>query len=204
MHNATVERLARLEEPPAVSIYCPLEQRRPGNDHDPAVLAALRDDAARQVIDLTSENVVGPLLASLDGAIASIDLQHPSAGVAIFVSFETTEVVELDSPVDARLSVDTRFVLLPLVAAMQRRPHARVLVLSQARTRCVDLSGHRAVERHDFGDGATTGEFVFVPRSVDAAEDDGYLMGFVQDPERGAGDLVILSVSAEPVTADRG
>ena len=61
---------------------------------------------------------------------------------------------------------------------------------------------HGTVERHEFGDGATTGEFVFVPAAPDASEDDGYVMGFVHDPDRGAADLVILSAQdfgAEPV-----
>jgi carotenoid cleavage dioxygenase-like enzyme len=58
------------------------------------------------------------------------------------------------------------------------------------------------VERHEFGDGATAGEFVFVPAVPDAAEDEGYVMGFVQNPDRGAADLVILAAQdfrAEPV-----
>ena len=61
---------------------------------------------------------------------------------------------------------------------------------------------HDTVERHEFGDGATTGEFVFVPTTPDAAEDDGYVMGFVHNPDRGAADLVILSAQdfrGEPV-----
>jgi carotenoid cleavage dioxygenase-like enzyme len=58
------------------------------------------------------------------------------------------------------------------------------------------------VEAHEFGRDATVGEAVFAPSSSDAAEDDGYLMAFVHNPERGAADLVILAAqdfTAEPV-----
>jgi carotenoid cleavage dioxygenase len=49
------------------------------------------------------------------------------------------------------------------------------------------------LEAHSLGWGAYGGEAVFAPRSPDAAEDDGYVMAFVQDPTRGATDLVILA-----------
>jgi carotenoid cleavage oxygenase len=49
------------------------------------------------------------------------------------------------------------------------------------------------VERHDHGAGRHPGEFVFVPREGSAAEDDGYLMGFVHDDTKETADLVILS-----------
>ena len=58
------------------------------------------------------------------------------------------------------------------------------------------------VEAREFGDGATAGEAVFVPASPDAAEDDGYVMAFVYDPDRGATDLVIVAAqdfTDEPV-----
>jgi carotenoid cleavage dioxygenase len=49
------------------------------------------------------------------------------------------------------------------------------------------------VEVHDFGTHAAVGEPVFAPSAPDAAEDDGYLMTFVHDPDRGATDLVLLA-----------
>jgi carotenoid cleavage dioxygenase len=58
------------------------------------------------------------------------------------------------------------------------------------------------VQAHEFGKGATAGEAVFVPMTPDAGEDDGYVMGFVHNPGRGAADLVILAAqdfTGEPV-----
>jgi carotenoid cleavage dioxygenase-like enzyme len=59
-----------------------------------------------------------------------------------------------------------------------------------------------ATQAHEFPPGATAGEAVFVPASPTAAEDDGYVMAFVHDPDRGAADLVILAAQdfrGEPV-----
>jgi carotenoid cleavage dioxygenase len=63
------------------------------------------------------------------------------------------------------------------------------------------VAGTREV--HDFGAGKVPGEFVFVPRSVDAAEGDGWLMGYVIDPRSETTDLVILDATrfAEPPVA---
>ena len=52
---------------------------------------------------------------------------------------------------------------------------------------------HGTVETHQFGRDATAGEAVFAPATPDAAEDDGYVMAFVHNPDRGAADLVILA-----------
>lgn len=48
-------------------------------------------------------------------------------------------------------------------------------------------------EAHVFPRGAYVGEPVFVPAADSRAEDDGYIMAYVNNPERGAADLVILS-----------
>jgi carotenoid cleavage dioxygenase len=56
------------------------------------------------------------------------------------------------------------------------------------------------VEAHEFGRDATAGEAVFAPAAPDSAEDDGYVMAFVHNPDRGAADLVILA--AQDFTAD--
>jgi carotenoid cleavage dioxygenase-like enzyme len=46
---------------------------------------------------------------------------------------------------------------------------------------------------HDFGAGREPGEPVFVPRSADAAEDDGWVMTYVYDAARDTSDFVILA-----------
>ncbi|WP_327704408.1 carotenoid oxygenase family protein [Streptomyces decoyicus] len=57
-------------------------------------------------------------------------------------------------------------------------------------------------EAHEFGRYGAVGEGVFVPADSPAAEDDGYVMAYAYDPERGASDLVLLSAqdfTGEPV-----
>jgi carotenoid cleavage dioxygenase len=64
-------------------------------------------------------------------------------------------------------------------------------VLTETRLFKHDLeTGRREV--HDFGPDRLPGEFVFVPRSADAAEDEGWLMGLVLNAKSGASDYVIL------------
>jgi carotenoid cleavage dioxygenase-like enzyme len=61
---------------------------------------------------------------------------------------------------------------------------------------------HGTTEAHEFGRDATAGEAVFAPAAPAAEEDDGYVMAFVHNPDRGAADLVILAAqdfTGEPV-----
>jgi carotenoid cleavage dioxygenase len=62
-----------------------------------------------------------------------------------------------------------------------------------------DLVGG-STQTREFGRDATVGEAVFAPSSPNAAEDDGYVMAFVHNPERGASDLVVLA--AQDFTGD--
>jgi carotenoid cleavage dioxygenase len=59
-------------------------------------------------------------------------------------------------------------------------------------------------ERHAFRRGVSPSEFVFVPASDDAGEDEGWLMGYAYDAARDASDLVILDahdIGAGPVAS---
>ncbi len=58
------------------------------------------------------------------------------------------------------------------------------------------------VEEHPFEPDATAGEAVFAPSTADSAEDDGYVLAFIHNPDRSAADLVILAAqdfTGEPV-----
>ncbi|KFZ80959.1 dioxygenase [Amycolatopsis sp. MJM2582] len=52
---------------------------------------------------------------------------------------------------------------------------------------------HGRSEVHRFGRGADASEAVFVPSSRGKAEDDGYALAYVNNPDRNASDLVILA-----------
>ena len=56
---------------------------------------------------------------------------------------------------------------------------------------------------HDFGPNRVPGEFVFVPRALDAPEGEGWMMGYVIDTANETTDLVILDASdiAQPPVA---
>ena len=59
---------------------------------------------------------------------------------------------------------------------------------------------------HHFGLGRVAGEFVFVPRAPDAAEDDGWLLGFVTEADGASTVLEILlaqDIAAPPVAVIR-
>lgn len=87
--------------------------------------------------------------------------------------------------------------------------HAYTVTLDEGRSRPGDISGVFAHDletgerrHHDFGPGRIPGEFVFVPRSAEASENDGWLMGFVLDTNRDTTDLVLLDatdISRPPV-----
>jgi len=65
---------------------------------------------------------------------------------------------------------------------------------------------HGTSEEHDFGDRHAVSEFVFVPRRGAAAEDDGWLMGYVVDAAAQTSEFVILdarNVHGAPVAAVR-
>jgi carotenoid cleavage dioxygenase-like enzyme len=63
------------------------------------------------------------------------------------------------------------------------------LVTGGARKHDLDAG---TVEAHDYGAGRSTLEPVFVPRSPDAAEDDGWVVSTVYDATTGLSDVVIL------------
>jgi len=151
MSRGTVEQLARLRGKPAVTILCPLDSQRPGNPYDPAALQELRDRAEAQVRVNLSGRAASSMVSRIDDALSALDLEHPTPGIAIFVSPELSRIIPLGSSVDPEVVVGERFAIRGLLKALQHRPYARVVVLSQAKTRCIDLNGDHASERLDSG-----------------------------------------------------
>ena len=147
MNSTMLQQLAQPTDAPAVSIVCPLDFRRPGNSADPMMLRQLRDRAV-EALDQDAANAV---ITRLDRSLAAIDLEHPSAGIAVFASRNVSRIVELDVPVQPRVTVGNQFAIRDLVTALSRSTRARAIVLSRAKSRCIDITDDRALERLDFG-----------------------------------------------------
>jgi hypothetical protein len=146
-----MKQLTETRGEPAVSILCPLDTRRPGNPHDPRVLAGLRDRAVEAIEAVLRGREASSLIARIDDAIASVDLEHPSPGIAVLVAPGVSRVLSLDNVVEPHVVVGKTFATHDLVAALARHLRGRVLVLAQARTRCIDVTGDDAFEHHDDG-----------------------------------------------------
>src|SRR5947209_19176149 len=96
MNRTTVKQLAQVHGRPAVSILCPLDSRRPGNAHDPALLSQLRNEAVDQVEGLVQGHAATLLIDRIDMALASVDLHHPSRAIAVLSSPSLSLVFSLD------------------------------------------------------------------------------------------------------------
>jgi len=153
----TTNRLATLEElaaatGPCVSVVCPLDHLSPGNPHDTQTLAELRDAAARELQGRRPDrDTTARVLQNLDDAFASIDRAHPGNAVAIFAGVDIGTVTPLMTATNPRVVVGDRFALSELAGDAATIVSVRVLVLSLAQSRCIDLSGAAAHERHDAG-----------------------------------------------------
>jgi len=114
----------------------------------------------------------------------------------------TNMVVEFPRVNDALNSLPTRFVYLPTLTETLKipsPPSATFNTIMKVNTETGD------VIRHDLGN-RVVGEAVFVPRSANGTEDEGYLATFAFDPTTKTSDFVLLDAAHlddEPVAVVR-
>lgn len=150
MKNEVLEELAGVRGAPAVSILCPLDVQRAGNHSDLEVLATLRSRAAAEVRAIATDSAASSTMSRVDDALASLDLQHPTPAVAVFVNPDVSRVVRLGETIEPEVVVGERFAIRGVLAALLRSPHARAIALWQTGARCIDLNGNAVTERRDF------------------------------------------------------
>ncbi len=117
----------------------------------------------------------------------------------------------------ARTTLDATPQELPVIDDRRRgQPYRYAYALGLPSQASDSLVGEAPLIKHDlerqvravhgFGPGRIAGEFVFVPRSTDGAEDDGWLMGFVTEAEGAGTALEVLdaqNLAAAPVAIVR-
>lgn len=146
-----VHRLLKVEADLVVTIVCPLDRRRPGNDEDRIRLRNLVDDAKRQVQDSGDADRARTLLAGIDQAVAELDLSRGADGAVVVVTPESAEAHLVPFPVRELVALGTTPATRYLVQGLRRSTRYRVLVLSDNATRLFDAVRDDVAEVRDHG-----------------------------------------------------
>ena len=135
-----LNRLARHDGWPAVSVYMPMHRAGPETQQDPIRLKNLLTGA--------DESLVSGGMRSPDAEKFLADAwklqQDPTSwrggaeGLALFIGPETFEVLRTSRPLPERLRVGTRFLLRPLMPALAPALRFFVLAFSQNKVRLLE------------------------------------------------------------------
>ena len=109
----------------------------------------LRKISLRELRAFSHTGSVETVVANLEASFAAIDLEHPHRGVALLAGADLAYVIPLDVAVEPRCVVGPHFAVTELATDIPRVVRARVLVLSLAQTRCIDITRLAYQERHD-------------------------------------------------------
>jgi hypothetical protein len=146
MNRIDLEELREPREYPAVSLLSPLQRHHPGNPEDRARLRHLANEARRRLRAELGPRASTAVFQRLQEGIESIDLNHPSEGVAVFATPTETRVLALCFAVPERVVVDDAFETRDLARGLARSPRYRLLALALKPTRLLESDGSTLVE----------------------------------------------------------
>jgi hypothetical protein len=146
-----IARLLTLQADLVVTVTCPLDRRRPGNDEERIRLRNLLADARSRVLATWDERRARPLLEHLDAAASTVDLNGAGHGVVLVATAGHGEAHLLPFPVRADVALESTPATRFLLQGLRRSPRYRVLVLSDNATRLFEAIRDELVEVEEHG-----------------------------------------------------
>ncbi len=144
----TLGELARWSEGPCVSMYLPLDPKHPNIDADRLALKDLVAEARRQLETTTAlrRPAIDELLAPAEALIVAERWPLDHRGYALLAAPGRCDQLYLDIDVPALSVVTDRFVVTPLLAAVEQADRFFVLAISQNRVRFLRGGRERLVD----------------------------------------------------------
>ncbi|GMV88698.1 MAG: hypothetical protein AMXMBFR81_16290 [Chthonomonas sp.] len=136
---------------PAVSILLETHRTSPDNQRDPIALKNLVTEAEVRLAEVLDKRQAEPLVIRLRDLAASIDHEHNTEGLGLFVSPAYMRAVRFPYRVPTRVQVDETFAVRDLIRAHLQSPHYWVLVLSEKPSRLFLATRDQADEVTRFG-----------------------------------------------------
>lgn len=136
---------------PAVSILLETHRTNPENQRDPIVLKNLVTKAEGRIGEVLDKRQAEPLVIRLKDLAASVDHEHNTEGLGLFVGAAYERAVRFPYPVPTRVQMDEAFAVRDLIRAHLQSPHYWVLVMSEKPTRLFLATRDHADEITRFG-----------------------------------------------------
>jgi hypothetical protein len=130
-----INRLLAVEADLVVTVTCPYDRRRPGNDEDRIRFRNLVSDARARVLERWGPGRARRLLEHLDQAAAGAGLLTGGHGVVVVATSVGGEVHRLPFPVREAVALASTPATRFLLQGLRRSPRYRVLVLSDRAAR---------------------------------------------------------------------
>jgi hypothetical protein len=142
-----LKRLAQVNDPPAVSLYLPLEQEVDKHDQNRIRLKNLLAEAEKQLqqhYNLSPQEIADLLQPAArliaDGRFTTnLTLNH---GLAVFLSTTGADIYTLPVPFTEQLKIAARFYLAPLLPLLMENGRFYILALSQNEIRFWRATAH--------------------------------------------------------------
>lgn len=130
-----INRLLTVEADLVVTVTCPYDRRRPGNDEDRIRLRNLVSEARARVLDRWGPKASRRLLEHLDESAASAERLTGAHGAVLVATSDGGEAHRLPFPVREAVALASTPATRFLLQGLRRSPRYRVLVLSDRAAR---------------------------------------------------------------------
>lgn len=136
---------------PAVSILLETHRTSPDNKRDPIALKNLVNEAEMRLAEVLDKRTAEPLIVRLRDLAASVDHEHNTEGLGLFVGNGYLRAVRFPYRVPTRVQIDETFAVRDLIRAHVQSPHYWVLVMSEKPTRLFLATRDHAEEIAGYG-----------------------------------------------------
>jgi len=147
--NITLKELKDIRSENCITIITTTHRTKPDYLNDALRLKNLIKEAEDRLMADTTKRNAKSLVEKLNKLAAKVDHSQNLESLMLFVNDETAEYTRLPIKVEDRVVIDETFATRDLIRAMHLESHYYVLVLSQEKTRLLEIMNDKVVQ--EFG-----------------------------------------------------
>ncbi|MFO8066602.1 MAG: hypothetical protein R6U11_03370 [Bacteroidales bacterium] len=160
MNRLMLKRLLDVNDFPCVSIMLHTYRTSPENQKTTIRIKSLLKEAEEKLVEQMSKREAEPLIQKMKELADTVDVRNTMEGLALFVSKDFAEKVDLPFSVKERIIIDKTFATRDIIKGMNRSTKYYILELSLSgarlfysyRNEAIEIVGHGFPVESDFDD----------------------------------------------------